>query len=195
MAGMTQRPRLLFLCQTLPFPPDGGVWIRTYHVLRLLAQAFDITALCFERAHGSSNGTNADNALGCQGLSSFAAVEVFAFRRGTAECGSRGTICGARRRAASTRGTCTTRAPFQQRLTALLASGDFDLVHVDSLDLARYLPACAESSGRVRPPRRGVDAASPTRRARRGLVAQGVFALSGTADARRGTSAWCERSP
>ena len=44
------RPRLLFLCQTLPFPPDGGVQIRTYNVLRLLARDFDVTALCFYRA-------------------------------------------------------------------------------------------------------------------------------------------------
>ena len=51
MAVVTARPRLLFLCQTLPYPPDGGVWISTYHVLRLLAGAFDVTALCFERCH------------------------------------------------------------------------------------------------------------------------------------------------
>ena len=44
-----RRPRLLFLCHTLPYPPDGGPWIRTYHVLRLLARTFDVTALCFER--------------------------------------------------------------------------------------------------------------------------------------------------
>ena len=36
---LSRRPRLLFLCQTLPYPPDGGVWIRTYHVLRLLARS------------------------------------------------------------------------------------------------------------------------------------------------------------
>ena len=143
MAGMTQRPRLLFLCQTLPFPPDGGVWIRTYHVLRLLAQAFDITALCFERAHRSSNGTNSDNALGCQGLSSFAAVEVFALPQRH----SRVRFVWDHLRS-TTMGRVYTRyvydsRPFQQRLTALLASGDFALVHLDSLDLARYLPACA----------------------------------------------------
>src|SRR5688572_4395738 len=50
MAARMTRPRLLFLCQTMPFPPDGGVWIRTYHVIRLLSEVFEITALCFERA-------------------------------------------------------------------------------------------------------------------------------------------------
>ena len=43
------RPRLLFLSQTLPYPPDGGVNIRTHHVLRLLADRYDVTALCFYR--------------------------------------------------------------------------------------------------------------------------------------------------
>ena len=49
VAAAGERPRLLFLCQTLPFPPDGGVNIRTYHVLRLLAREFEIDALCFYR--------------------------------------------------------------------------------------------------------------------------------------------------
>src|SRR5207247_3269915 len=44
VGSVTPRPRLLLLCQTLPFPPDGGVWIRTSHVLRLLAQSSAVTA-------------------------------------------------------------------------------------------------------------------------------------------------------
>src|SRR2546426_5171121 len=69
--------KLLFLCQTLPYPPDGGVWIRTYHVLRLLARAFDITALCFERSATSGNGAAWDIAASRDALGRFAAVEVF----------------------------------------------------------------------------------------------------------------------
>ena len=69
------RPRLLFLCQTFPYPPDGGVWIRTYHVLRLLARAFDITALCFERAVGPDDLRAA--AAGHEPLDRFGAIEVF----------------------------------------------------------------------------------------------------------------------
>ena len=72
-----KRPRLLFLCQTLPFPPDGGVWIRTFHVLRLLSEAFDITALCFERA--ASAGASGERALaaGREGLRAIGDVDVF----------------------------------------------------------------------------------------------------------------------
>ena len=77
MASLNVRPRLLFLCQTLPYPPDGGVWIRTYHILRLLARAFDITALCFERAAMPGNGPAGDTAASCAALSRFAAIEVF----------------------------------------------------------------------------------------------------------------------
>src|SRR5262245_1966735 len=75
VGGVSGRPRLLFLCQTLPWPPDGGVWIRTYHVLRLLARAFDVTALCFERA---GTGPGFDVAQSRAALSALADVEVFA---------------------------------------------------------------------------------------------------------------------
>src|SRR2546428_13165006 len=51
---MTARPRLLFLCQTVPYPPDSGVAIRSFHVLRLLARAFDVTAVCFARRKGEA---------------------------------------------------------------------------------------------------------------------------------------------
>jgi hypothetical protein len=43
------KPRLLFLAQLLPYPPDGGAPIRTYNILRLLAEHYDITLLCFYR--------------------------------------------------------------------------------------------------------------------------------------------------
>ena len=72
-----RRPRLLFLCHTLPYPPDGGPWIRTYHVLRLLARTFDVTALCFERAATAGQGASWDVAAGDTALGRFADVEVF----------------------------------------------------------------------------------------------------------------------
>jgi len=71
------RPQLLFLCHTLPYSPDGGVWIWTYHILRLLAREFDVTALCFERAR-TSQGEERDIASSREGLLPFAAVELFA---------------------------------------------------------------------------------------------------------------------
>ena len=139
MAGMMRRPRLLFLCQTMPFPPDGGVWIRTYHVMRLLAETFDITALCFERAatSGATPGLT-------QGLAPFASVEVFPIPQRH----SRTRFLYDHLRSAAlgrvyTHYVYDSRA-FQRRLAELLEILPFDLVHVDSLDLARYLPACGD---------------------------------------------------
>ena len=43
--GVAAPLKVLFLCHTLPYPPDGGVWIRTYNILRELARVFEVTAL------------------------------------------------------------------------------------------------------------------------------------------------------
>lgn len=137
------RPRLLFLCQTLPYPPDGGVWIRTYHVLRLLSQAFEITALCFERAASAGRDIPWTVAAGSDALGRFADVEVFAIpqkhsriRYGWDHLRS---VASGR---VYTRYLYESRA-FRSRLEQRLRSNRYDLVHVDSLDLAAYLPACA----------------------------------------------------
>jgi len=139
---MTQRPRLLFLCQTLPYPPDGGVWIRTYHILRLLARAFDITALCFERAPMAGNDAARDPRSGVEALSRFARVEVFPIpqRRSRARFVWDHMRSVARQRV-YTEFMYESRA-FTGRLSALRRETAFDLVHVDSLDLAAHLPAC-----------------------------------------------------
>jgi len=44
------RPRLLFLAHLLPYPLDGGAKIKSYHTLRALASAYDITLVAFIRA-------------------------------------------------------------------------------------------------------------------------------------------------
>lgn len=136
------RPQLLFLCHTLPYPPDGGVWIRTYHVLRLLARTFDITALCFERPLNAGGGTARDAAASRAALSRLAAVEVFPIP----QWHSRGRYAWDHFRSAVRRRAYTTylydSRAFRARVDELLRSKTFDLVHVDSLDLFRYLPAC-----------------------------------------------------
>lgn len=144
MADLSARPRLLFLCQTLPYPPDGGVWIRTYHVLRLLARAFDVTALCFERPPMNGNDAASDIDASRAALSQFAAVEVFAIPQRR----SRLRFAWDHARSVVRRQVYTTylyeSRTFHDRLTRLLASTTFDLVHADSLDLVRYLPACGD---------------------------------------------------
>jgi glycosyltransferase involved in cell wall biosynthesis len=142
VGSLTRRPRLLFLCQTLPYPPDGGVWIRTYHVLRLLARAFDITALCFERAASAGSGTVWSEAAGKDGLGRFADVEVFAIPQKHSRIRYvwdhlRSTAAGRIYTAYLYESPA-----FRRRLREWLRSRTFDLVHADSLDLAEYLPLC-----------------------------------------------------
>lgn len=43
------RARVLFLSQSLPFPPHSGVTNRTYHILKELQGDFDVTLLAFTR--------------------------------------------------------------------------------------------------------------------------------------------------
>src|SRR5688500_2832917 len=139
---MSAKPKLLFLCQTLPYPPDGGVWIRTCHVLRLLSEAFDITALCFERAGSADNGAGWQLAASRDGLGRFANVDVFAIPQKR----SRLRFAWDHLRSLVHRRVYTTylydSRAFRRRLTEVVRSTAFDLVHVDSLDLAAYLPAC-----------------------------------------------------
>ena len=171
MAGVGGRPNLLMLCQTLPYPPDGGVWIRTYHVIRLLARAFDITALCFERAGPvgpQSPGTPAIDATseataGVPALSRLANVEVFRLPQRH----SRRRFVWDHARSLATRRVYTTylyeSGDFRRRLAHHLNTGSFDLVHLDSLDLARYLPGVPRPGHRLRAPRHRIRPARTAR--------------------------------
>jgi glycosyltransferase involved in cell wall biosynthesis len=134
-----KRVELLVLCQTLPFPPDGGVNIRTYNVLRLLAREFAVTALCFYRA--SDRRSRAEVEASLAGLREIASVEAFPIpqERNRARFlydHLRSVITGR----PYTKYTYESRA-VAARLRELLGTGRFALVHLDSLDLCAYLPA------------------------------------------------------
>lgn len=139
---MSPRPQLLFLCQTLPYPPDGGVWIRTFHVLRLLARTFDVTALCFERATPSSSSLGNGGAQ--EALKRLASVDVFSLpQRHSRLRFVWDHLRSAVRGRVYTQFVYHSRA-FERRLGELVSSKTFNLVHADSLgDLFRYLPSCA----------------------------------------------------
>jgi polysaccharide biosynthesis protein PslH len=130
------RPRLLFLAHHLPFPTDSGAALRTYHVLRMLSQNYDITALCLlrggERAHS-------DLQADVRALETFATIEVFA----TENVGMLRRIGqhlrSVVRRRAYTAFTHESRT-FRRRVDELLTGDSVSLVHLDSLDLCGYLP-------------------------------------------------------
>jgi glycosyltransferase involved in cell wall biosynthesis len=128
------RPRLLFLAQVLPFPPDGGVAIRTYNILRLLAREYEVTALCFYR-----RATVRDVDASVRALSAFARVTAFPIL----EERSAITLASNHLRSVLGRRVYTVFAyehpEFRARLRREVRDGGFDLVHVDSLDLSGYL--------------------------------------------------------
>lgn len=136
------RPKLLFLAQTLPYPPDGGVQIRTYNVLRLLAREFDVTALCFYRS--GLVPTAARVAASVAHLRKMVELEEFPIPQEH----NRWRLLRDHVKSVAIRRAYTVTAyesaAYRKRLTELLATRQFDLVHVDSLDLSGYLPALGE---------------------------------------------------
>lgn len=139
---VSNRPKLLFLSQTLPFPLDGGGWIRTYHLLRLLAQAFDVTALCFERCGVSYRRGGSDVARGLEALRRFGAVDIFQVPQNH----SRTRYLWDHLRSVLFQRVYTRYVydseGLRSRIQALLREQRFDLVHCNSLDLEGYLPLC-----------------------------------------------------
>ena len=129
MGSLSRRPRLLFLCQTLPYPPDGGVWIRTYHVLRLLARTFDVTALCFERA-GSAG--ECDREASREALARLAEVEVFAIPQRHSRLRFAWDHARSLARGRVYTSYLYESSAFRRRLEERLRSQHFDLVHADS---------------------------------------------------------------
>lgn len=131
------KPQLLFLCQTLPYPPDGGVNIRTFNLLRILARAFDVTALCFFRRSARASAEAVRH--GVAKLNEFADVEAFPIPQEH----SRRRLLVDHVRSVLERRVYTVYAydseAYRNRLRTLLRNQRFDLVHVDSLDLSGYL--------------------------------------------------------
>lgn len=137
-----ERPRLLFLCQTLPYPPDGGVAIRSYNILRLLAKRYDVTALCFYR-----RSVIRDVEASLVALRRIAkVVEAFPIEQEY----SRSRLLADHLWSVLHRRVYTVsayeNAAFRARLEQLLRSERFDLIHVDSLDLSAYLPLVPSTS-------------------------------------------------
>jgi len=139
---MTERPKLLFLCQTLPYPLDGGCWIRTYHVLRLLSEAFDVTALYFERMGLSAREDAEQLEKSLRELGRFGEAKAFP----VPQTRSRLRLLWDHARSVLFRKVYTRyifdSAAFRAELGELLQTRSFDLVHMDSLDLSAYLPMC-----------------------------------------------------
>lgn len=128
-------PSLLFISQTLPFPPDGGVNIRTYNVLRLLAEEYAVDLVCFYRRRVARDVAASVRAL-CKVVRS---VEVFPIEQ---EHNRLRLLADHARSILS--GRAYTHFAYDNALAKahterLLRSVDYSLVHLDSLDLSTFV--------------------------------------------------------
>ena len=133
------KAKLLFLSQTLPYPPDSGTAIRSYNVLRLLARDYDVTALCFYR-----RATTTDLAASLAALRAMVpVVEAFPIEQEH----SKARLLWDHARSVLTGRAYTAfayeSAAFTHALVSHLEHETFALAHLDSLDLGAYVPALA----------------------------------------------------
>ena len=131
------RPRLLFLSHTLPIP-EGGAGIRSYNVLRLLSRHYEITVLAFYRKGMEPASDSVARQL--ESVRGIADVEVFPIPQEF----SRVRFIADHLRSGLRKRAYTIFAygsrEFESRVLTHAQSGQYALVHLDSLDLAGYLP-------------------------------------------------------
>lgn len=132
------RPRLLFLSQCLPYPPTSGVTNRTYHILRELQRAFDVSLIAFSRRnHQRDAAARRDARLALAALLSSVGepVPVRSERSALAK------LAVHLRSLAS--GECYvdyeySSLAFGAQVESAVRAASPDLVHLDSLDLHRW---------------------------------------------------------
>ena len=73
--SVTSKPNLLFLSHRLPWPPHNGAAIRTYNILKLLADRFDVTLLCFDRRDPALSRYSIEERM--EALRELGCIEVF----------------------------------------------------------------------------------------------------------------------
>ena len=140
-----RRPRLLFLCQCLPFPAHTGVTNRTLHILEELQREFDITLVPFFRRHHQADAEavrRSEAALG---------ERLAAVHRPSPILNehSRTRLVWDHLRSVVTRRAYVhyeyrSRA-FRHELRAALGAGKPDLIHLDSLDLYGWIDELPDS--------------------------------------------------
>ena len=135
------RKRLLFLSQCLPFPPHSGVTNRTYHILRELQREFDVALVAFSRRNHQPDSASRASAAAKLRL-------VVSDVREAAVIGSEWSMALKLRNHLS---SLLTGKPyifydyshqgFGRALRGELSLAQPDLVHLDSMDLYRWLPS------------------------------------------------------
>ncbi len=132
---------LLFLSHRLPFPPHNGASIRTYNILKQLAREYEVTALCFDRTDPALGDLPLEGRV--EALRPFARVEVFPIPQES----SRYRLVRDHLFSVLTGNPYTyyvhDLTAYGARLSALLHERTWAAVHLDSMDLLRYVPMLA----------------------------------------------------
>lgn len=133
------RKKLLFLGQNLPYPPDGGALIRTYHTLRILCEEYEVNALLLYRAsRRRTPGAVEDGLRHLRGMT--ASVNAFPIPQESSRLRLLADhLLSLLTSSVYTRWAYSSR-PFRRELRRLLKNHTFDLIHADSLDLVAYFP-------------------------------------------------------
>jgi glycosyltransferase involved in cell wall biosynthesis len=124
--------RILILAQVLPYPPDSGPKVKTYGSVRALAALHDVTVLAFSRSDAEDRCARQLAAqCGCT-------VHTVPLRRGRRHdllaagyallTGQSFILARDRRRA------------MHQMVHRLLNAQPYDVIHVDQLNMAQYVP-------------------------------------------------------
>jgi glycosyltransferase involved in cell wall biosynthesis len=135
------RRRILFLSQCLPYPPHSGVTKRTYHILQELQREFDVTLVAFSRrVHQPNAASVARAATVLRGELSDVMNPV--------RINSDYSLA---RKLRNHAWSVLSREPyifheysdarFGQELHHALVRARPDMIHVDSMDLYRWLPS------------------------------------------------------
>jgi glycosyltransferase involved in cell wall biosynthesis len=114
------------------------VKIRSFNVLKLLSEQYEVTALCFYRWKGGRMHQDIEESRSA--LEQYGSVEVFPIPQEH----SRSRLLKDHFRSVLFRRVYTVygyeSASYRQRLKEVMTESSFDVVHMDSLDLSAYLP-------------------------------------------------------
>lgn len=123
--------KILLLTPQLPYPPHQGTSLRNYHIIRGLAERHEVHLLSFrERGRSGDQETPEPLQALCTGVTTVPAPRRTMVQR-------------LWRMSSRTRPDMAHRlesAAFDRSLQALLENGGFDVVQVEGIELARYMP-------------------------------------------------------
>jgi glycosyltransferase involved in cell wall biosynthesis len=127
LAGETVK--ILLLTQVLPYPPDSGPKVKTWNLLKFLAQRHEVTLVSFVRGDQSQEVKLLERY--CSGGVYTTAMERSAFLDGMAMLRSLAT-------GRPWMMVRDERPPMQRLVERLAAQRGFDIAHADQLNMAQY---------------------------------------------------------